>query len=280
MKKENSLLFVFMIILFTSCRSPYYFQVFNTAPTGDMKVSDELLIYEDLNCMVSYDLWGQGGNIGFQFYNKTDENIYLKLDESFFVLNGISFNYFQDRTFTTSKTTGVTSSSVGGASESVTGFNFMNLVQTNKISAARSVRVKTSTDYSVSYKEEKIVCIPSKTSKQISEYVINESPLRDCDLFRYPKKWQIRTKKFSREQSPLVFSNRITYTVGRKNDLIKFENEFYVKEVSNYPEKEMYESKYEEFCGQKVPTKQKYFKNAEAKKFYIKYAKRKDFWKH
>ncbi|MDD4460047.1 MAG: hypothetical protein PHQ24_09620 [Proteiniphilum sp.] len=41
-----------------------------------------------------------GGNMGFGFFNKTNENIYLNLDECFFVRNDIANDYFLEREFT------------------------------------------------------------------------------------------------------------------------------------------------------------------------------------
>ncbi len=267
-------------MMFTSCVSTSYFQVYKTVPSDKLIVKDNLLVYEDENCKVSYNLWGEGGNIGFQFFNKTDKNIYLNLEESFFILNGISYNYYRNRVFSNSTSSGATTSRGATATKSVTGLNYLDLIQTNRISATNTVGIMTSSGFSVSYNEEKIICIPSKTSKIISEYYINESLFRDCDLFKYPTKKQIKSKTFSKEQSPLVFSNRIAYTIGQNDNLIKFENEFYVTEISNYPESEMFESKYDEYCGQKSMTMTKYFKNVSADKFYIKYSKGQDTWKH
>jgi len=53
-----------------------------------------------------------------------------------------------------------------------------------------------------------------------------------------------------------------------------------VTEISNYPESKMYELKYDEYCGQKNMYSTKYFKNVSPDKFYIKYSKGQDFWKH
>jgi len=138
----------------------------------------------------------------------------------------------------------------------------------------------TSSGFSISYNEEKTICIPSKTSKLITEYIITESLYRDCDLFKYPTKKQIKSKSFKKTDSPIIFSNRIAYTVGQSEKLIKFENEFYISEISNYPESEIFESKYDEYCGQKSSTMTKYFKNVSPDKFYIKYTKGTDTWKH
>jgi hypothetical protein len=280
MKTKKILFTALIAIMLTSCVSTSYFQVYKAAPSDKLVIKDNLLVYEDENCKVSYNLWNAGGNIGFQFFNKTDKNIYLNLEESFFILNGVSYNYYRNRIFTNSTSSGATTTRGATATKSVTGINYLDLLQTNRISATNTLGLMTSSGFSVSYNEEKIVCIPLKTSKIISEYNINESLFRDCDLFKYPTKRQIKSKTFSKEQSPLIFSNRIAYTIGQTDNIIKFENEFYVTEISNYPESEMYELKYDEYCGQKSMTMTKYFKNVSADKFYIKYSKGQDTWKH
>ena len=112
------------------------------------------------------------------------------------------------------------------------------------------------------------------------EYNIKQSLFRDCDLYKYPNKNHIKTKSFTKSDSPLVFSNRIAYTVGQTGNLIKFENGFYITEISNYPESELVESKYDEYCRQKSMTKIKYFKDVSPDKFYIKYSKGEDSWIH
>jgi len=282
MKSKKILFAALIAMVLSSCVSTSYFQVYKTGHSEKLVLKDNLLVYEDENCKVSYNLWGKGGNIGFQFFNKTDKNIYLNLEESFFILNGVSYNYYRNRVFTSSTSSGAMTSHGAIATKYATGLNYLDLIQTNRISATNSVGLMSSSgsSFSVSYNEEKIICIPSKTSKVISEYNINESLFRDCDLFKYPMKKQIKSKTFSKEQSPLVFSNRITYSIGQTDNLIKFENEFYVMEISNYPESEMLESKYDEYCGQKLETITEYFKNVSADKFYIKYSKGSDVWRH
>lgn len=274
--KTHFFLFALLIsIIMTSCVT--YFQVYKAVPSDKIAIKDNLLVYEDENCRVSYNLWSEGGNIGFRFFNKIDKNIYLNLDESFFILNGVSHNYYKNRVFTSSGAKNISGTTVTG---STTGISYLGLIPTNRNFATNTLELMTSLGYSVSYNEEKIVCVPSKTSKIISEYNINESLFRDCDLYKYPTKKQIKSMTFSKEQSPLIFSNRIAYTIGKTDNLIKFENKFYVTEITNYPQSEMYESIYDEYCGQKSMTTTKYFKDASADKFYIKYKKEQDSWKH
>lgn len=160
MKTQKILFTALISILLTSCVSTSYFQVYKAAPSDKLIVKDNLLVYEDENCKVSYNLWDEGGNIGFQFFNKTDKNIYLNLEESFFILNGISYDYYRNRVFTNSTSSGATTSRGATATKSVTGLNYLDLIQTNRISATNTVGIMTSSGFSVSYNEEKIVCIP------------------------------------------------------------------------------------------------------------------------
>lgn len=265
MKTKSIILIVTILLIITSCSTKTYIQVYKTTPIKELTRDNGFLIYEDDNCKVSYNLWAEAGNIGFNFYNKTNQNIYLNMEESFFILNGIAHNYYKSRT--------ITNSTASGTTALVSKYTYASLLQ-NTMSFASS------SGLSVSYNEEKIIIIPSKASKVITEYNINETLYRDCDLFKYPRKKQIKSKNFSKADSPIVFSNRIAYFVGLTTNLIKFENEFYVSEISNYSEDEITESRYDEFCGQKNLSTTKYFKNNSPDKFYIRYVKGQDFWKH
>ncbi|MEO8932788.1 MAG: hypothetical protein ABI295_00655 [Xanthomarina sp.] len=281
MKTKMKLIFIAIIVIFlTSCGTTSFYQVYKTVPSNGIVNEDNYLVYEDDNCKISYNLWDDGGDVGFIFYNKTDEKIFLNLDDSFFVLNGVAYDYFKNRVFSHLSSSGITNSNTAISSKSITGINYSNLLQTNKTENTSSTNLITSSGYSVSYNEEKKLSIPSKTSKIITEYNINEFLYRDCDLFKYPTKKQVKTKNFSKNESPIVFSNRIAYTVENSDKTVKFNNDFYVSEISNYPESVLIESKFIEFCGQKNTISKKYFKNVSPDKFYVKYVKGSDIWKH
>ncbi|MDR2854323.1 MAG: hypothetical protein LBV31_03340 [Prevotellaceae bacterium] len=297
-------------IFLTSCKTTgSYYQVYKVNPTDKLSQTDNSLIYEDENCKVLYDFWGQGGKVDFLIYNKTSENIYVNKEESFFICNGIAYDYYKDRVFTNSNSSSLSSSNsstatysysainaIGlSASKSVTGFNYQGFKQTNSIAAGiasvvaatsgfattSTKGVTTSSGSAVSYNEEKIVCIPSGTSKIIAEYNITKSLYRDCNLFKYPSKKQIKSTLFTESESPFIFSNKIAYTVGKSDNLVKVENKFYVSEISNYPEKEITETKSDEFCGEKSQNKKsKYFTNVSPNKFYIQYNKALSEFKH
>lgn len=280
MKTRSIIFFALIAVFLTSCVSASFYQVYKATPFENLITTDNYMVYEDENCKVSYNLWEEAGNIGFRFYNKTDKNIYLNLNESFFILNGISNNYYKNRVYENSTSSGVTSSHIATASKAVTGINYEDLLQTNRIQATSGIGLITSSGNSISYTEEKVICIPSKTSKIITEYNINKSLYRDCDLYKFPTRNQIKSKSFSKSESPIVFSNRIAYTVGQSDNLINFENIFYVTEITNYPESEMIYLKYDDFCGERSMIMTKYFKNASPDKFYIRYTKEQNSLKH
>ncbi|MFC1733594.1 hypothetical protein ACFL6I_25120 [candidate division KSB1 bacterium] len=278
--KMNNLLFTALVsVVLTSCMTNSYFQVYKASPSDKLILNENILVYEDENCIVFYDLWAEGGEIGFTFFNKSDTNIYLNLAECFFIRNGLSYNYYRNRVFTHSSSTDASASFGATSSKSVTEKNYLDLFQTNRTATTNTTEIMKSSGNSLSFIEEKIICIPAHYSKIISEYNINESLFRYCDLYIYPTKKEIKTKSFSESESPLVFSNIIAYTVGQSSNIIKFENKFYVTEITNYPESEIYEYKYDEYCGQKKMTTTEYFKNVSPDMFYIKYTQQ-DTWKH
>ncbi|MGB8705236.1 MAG: hypothetical protein WCD31_09420, partial [Gillisia sp.] len=171
-----------------------------------------------------------------------------------------------------------TSQSFG--SSAVSGLNFWNLLKTHQYGASKSVNNSASTGRSVSYQEEKLVTIPAKTAKIISEYDINETLIRNCDLYLYPNRRQVGSFSYSEENSPMNFSNRLSYTVGDSAEITEVENSFYVSEITNYPEKEIIETEYQEFCGERENAPTTYFTRSAPDKFYIRYEKGNRSGKH
>lgn len=276
---SKNLFLAFLGVFLTSCASSSYYQVYKTMPVDKSMSKSKDIVYEDDHCKVTYDLWSLGGDMGFVFYNKTDKNIYVNLEESFFILNGIAYNYYQNRVFTNMKSSVATSYRGSMTTNSISVLNYLDQIQTNSSSASYSIGKTASSGISISYNEEKIISIPSKSSKIVSEYSINKSVYRDCDLLRFPKKY--KSKTFSKADSPFIFSNRIAYSLEPAKDLIKFENQFYVTEITNYREKEFIEFRPDEFCGQKSGARVRYFRHNAPDKFYIHYSSRvADVFKH
>ena len=254
----------------TSCATTFY-QVYNVKPNQEKNTKTDNLFFEDENCKITYDLWANGGNIGFDIYNKTDENVYVNLNESNFILNGFAYDYYKNRTFTTSESKSASAATTSAGSVAVTGINVYNNIQTNQVKSSSSANISSSVGYAVTIKEDSIIRIPAKTTKRISEYSINSTRITDCDLKKYPSRKTIKTKSYSIEQSPIIFSNIITYET--KGEKMTVQNEFYVSEIANYPATEFFEYKYTEYCGKKSESKTKFNKFYNTDKFYIKYSK-------
>jgi len=273
------ILIVLSVFTLSSCKTTFY-QVYRAVPSDMLMADNDALVYEDDNCAVTYNLWSYGGNMGFGFFNKTKENIYLNLDECFFVLNGLASDYYLDREFTQSSSVGSKNTRKKGVSTALTGLGFLGLIQTNQAAAEVSESQMTSSGSSVSVQEKKIITIPPGTLKFISEYNINENLYRDCELLKYPRRKQVKTLHFMEDESPFVFSNRITYRVGESTEPVQFENRFYVSEITNYPRKEIVREDYDEFCGEKSAERYEFFKIKSPDRFYLMYLKNFNDTKH
>ncbi len=260
--------FVVLMIVMSSCTSLYY-QFYKTAPIGDIIKVDNKLVFENDDCRVIYDFWSEGGNVGFTFLNKTDEIIQIKLDKCFFVLNGFANDYFKNREFTYSSTTSLLNSSTNSSTTSTAIVNSAALGQITSIS--KTSNRLSSSGHSVTTHEEKDVFIPPHSVKYISEYIINNSLYRDCDMSLTPTKKQKIPIKFSLENSPYIFRNLITYSLGESADSKKVDNGFYVQEISNCPESEAFKLEYETICGHETMKQIKVFKIASPDMFYVKY---------
>ncbi len=272
MKISSILRFSFLVIALSSCSSNLYYQVLKTKTDEGMITKDNALVYENEHCRITYNLWAEGGNVGFSFFNKTNQNVYLNLDQSFFILNGEAHNYYRNRIFTRSSSSAASISRQNTASGSVTGLNIYDLLQTNRIAQSRQVGVYSSSERSVAYNEEKIVCIPPGSYKYFSEYLVSGNAIRDCALLRRPGRKSINTKSFTRENSPLAFSNLISYSLGNASQPNIVSNNFYVADVTNYPRNMVLGSKTAEFCGEKAHFPYTYLKYSSPDAFYIRYS--------
>ena len=254
-------------ILFSSCSSVYhYVQVFeakSSSQSAQIKNEGGGMLYEDNNCAVFYSLWANGGDASFAIYNKTNEIMYVDLSKTFFIRNGIANDYYKERAWgetTTNSTSTQVSSSVAasanlsysyGASAAYLG-NFGDLPLTTNEPIFTSVNAQKSETYgylrsaalantyaistssSISAKEQKIIALPPHSSKIVSEYAITNTSaiFLDCDLERYPS--EQASISFEETNSPLHFSNYISYRLGDNQQDRIIENNFYVSKIINY----------------------------------------------
>lgn len=272
-----------LLLILTSCAPSVYYQVCTTE-SENVKKLQEKLIYENDVCIISYNFWQEYGNIGFLFTNKTNRDISINLRECFFIRNGIAYDYFQNRIFSdmistgSSTTIGVQKSKATSLSKMVTGEGVFNTIisksasvfSENSLIAGNTTTLQKSV--STSYQEKDVIVIPANTSKLILEFHINDVVIRHCDLLLYPENKDIKAINFTKENSPLVFSNLITYYFNDEDqNKNKIENKFWISEITNLPNKKATVTDYEVICGEKTQTQKTYFRDPKPNKFYIEY---------
>jgi hypothetical protein len=269
-----------LIVLLNSCASVNFYQVYKVTPDAQLKSEANSIYYEDANCIIYYDLWAKGGDVSFKFYNKSDKTIEILMDESYFVLNNEAFDYYKNRVFTDSKFSGSSSSSSFGYSSLNLGSNSAGSLIVTGIGSATTKSNVSGKGQSTSYVENKVIAIPPQSFKRIEGYAINNTLIRDCNLLKYPYKGEGNTKTYEESNSPLVFKNSIHYKLADSNSPITVKNQFYISEISNLPEKEIMGRRYDEYCGQKSSVRVQYIKIKSPQKFYIRYRRMGDFWRH
>jgi hypothetical protein len=235
-----------------------YFQVYNVNTPKNIIIENNTLVFEDSNCKIIYDLWANGGNFSFKIFNKTGDNIYIHMDESFYTRNGMANNYFNNSIVTNSRFSSISNSTTVSnystnssqksysASKAITGYNSFDLLQTNKLIKSNSKGISNTFGVSDTFQsssgfgnsittiEEKIVIIPRNSAKIIYGKLINDSYLSFNELKKYPKNHEKYSIQFNSENTPISFSNIISYSLNKDDKLIKVYNDFYVSEITNY----------------------------------------------
>lgn len=247
---------IFSFVLLTSCAVNEYYQVYKTTSL-EAKETPENIVFEDANCEIYYNLWSDGGDPGFDIFNKSDSDITIMLSKSFFILNGVAYEYFQNRIFSKS----INSSATIASNYYPVNFNVHKVSGTNGASL------------STAFIEKSDLTIPAKTKVRISEFHISTTRIVNCDLSKFPTKKTMKTLYFNEENSPIVFYNLITYSTP--NDTLRIENNFFVNEITNYPASYMFTTIDTSFCGKELEEPINVFINPDADKFYIKYFKSK-----
>lgn len=279
------------LVLISSCApSLYNYQLF-VSESADLVEKNNVLIFEDSNCSISYDLWSETGNPSFLFYNKTNQEISIDLSECFFIVNGISYDYFQNRTYSYSASSTISNSN--GYSNTNTGIkttssslikpeiynnqkvnsSSYSLSHSNSVSRINTESSSNSRGYTITYNEQKIIKIPSNSGKVISEFNIVPKRFIDCDLQKLPdNRSGIDSLVFNKENSPYTFRNSITYKTENEQKFT-VENNFFVNKIMNIIENKFFYFDYKIGCdGKKSIYKSKFVKYYSPKNFFIRYS--------
>lgn len=249
MKNFTFFAFIISLLLLASCKTNYY-QISEIETESSLTNDENQLIYENEDLTVSYDFWSNNGKADFNIYNKTNENLIIDLTKSFLIINDKAFDYFQNRIFTDSYATSVATPGLWN-------------VKT----------VGVSSNQTVGYEEKNTMIIPPNSYKTISEYTLGNDLYSDCDYELYPSRKEIKTQNFNKENSPIRFSNRVSYKLGTTEANQSFENKFYISSITNYPEKEIFENKKIENCNSSFQRTEYINTQEKPNRFYVKYSK-------
>jgi len=259
-----------------------FYQIYRVEPLSqNIKATEDEVLYEDANCQIRYDFWDDNGDAGFIFTNKTNEFITIDLTKTFFVQNGYSYSYFLNRVSSSSSSGNIVTTDAGQealagvanalllASDIASASMGGNVYARSPITAPENVSTRTS---SISYYEQPTIIIPAKCSVSVGEYSIKTKVFRDCLNLLFPKKKEVTTTTYTKDNTPFWFGNVITYRFDKGEEIV-VQNSFYVKSITNKPENLVREfSNKSSVCPDKKADQGRYvFLESYADGFFIKY---------
>jgi hypothetical protein len=226
------LLYFLAILTMFSCSHPVcFYQLYDTT-SENVKYENDEYYFENNELKINYDLWENQGQALFKIFNKTNNFIYINLVESNFIRNGQAFDYFLNREI------GESDIKALSVSKDNYGLNYLlyGPVIANTISQTNTYSQQSLN--SIKIKEKEIVTIPPKSFKIFFEYFISKERYRSCELLLYPEDNDFKVLKFSRNDSPLIFSNIISYSIKPDlSEIKRIENVFWVTEITNLSDK-------------------------------------------
>lgn len=224
-------IFILVSLFLISCASADYYQVFTLDSEPQMTLTNDAVIYEDSTFKILFNFWGEKGKVYFEIFNKLNENITLKLDETFFINNGFATSFFQNRSFEYQIMSLGTSTTYlnlpSGRSEQ--SFNYPATKLTTYSQPTLSSKV-------ISKEKEKII-IPPKSFIVIDESTFNFIPYyyETKLLEKYPNE-NPQLINFTYESSPFIFRFRFLFETNETNRKIILDKAFYVSEIANHSE--------------------------------------------
>lgn len=186
---KKAVLIIIVSLLLTGCGGAYR-QIISLMPsetTGKPSEDTDYYIFEEAeDIYIYYDFWMENGNGGCFVMNETDKAITVETQESFYIRNGVAYDYYAERTY-----------------EERPG---------------------------VYAREKKTVVIPPHTSRALNPFKISDW------IYVFAKddfgEFQPHASKFTPEDSPVTFENRIVIVDGdgKRLDVL---HKFYVSKVLN-----------------------------------------------
>lgn len=247
-------------LLAAGCSKTTYYQVYQTKPVDQQcEVKNGRICHDANNVTVQYNFFAEEGEAGFWLTNNSDSVIYVNLAETFFVINGSANDYYQARQWTTTKSSTIAISKQERKDKK------------KKSSENTESSSQTSTKAST-FGERCMIMIPPHATKFFTEYHINSTMMELCGVKNTPKKSKPEGLSYTEENSPMMFSNYITYTIGCNGKRQHVEDKFYVSEIINVHGDAMFEAVREkDACGKDNGAKAVKMRYATPDRFYVVY---------
>ncbi|WP_321481306.1 hypothetical protein [uncultured Bacteroides sp.] len=261
---KKTVLLICVTLALISCNKNFY-QVYNIK-SDDVKTNDNFLVYENEDCKILYNMWSEYGNPGFVLYNKTNQDLFVILSRSFYIENGIAYDYYQNQ---------ITEKSVFLSEKQNTSFSFLTSLANSTQSETykyRNYKNKIGLSSNVLSIENPILCIPPKSSKSILKYNLRNKYEESCkQKLNHPKR-KVVLSKFDKESTPLKFRNRISYSFNKDGNSTKnIDNQFWLSDITNYSQKGATKIEKIKNCKTKLEQSIKVFTISAPNKFYITY---------
>lgn len=270
---KKSYLAVLSTLFLFSCTERNYYQVYDIQ-SSDVSMKDGVFAFDNADCRITYNMWSEGGNVSFMVQNKTDNNLYIVMPKSFFILNGVANDYYSETTYSRAVTN---SAQLSAARQvSVGGFISNGLAwYPAHIGRVYGASIGSSLTESITTRESPMTCVPPKSSKLIFGFNISDHIYKDCDnyKFNYPSRVSPLIS-YSENDTPIKFRNRIAYSFDEESKDIKYiDHSFRMTNLQNYSQKAALDKlKYEE-CETNRNMSVKSFTMSSPNKFYNIYNK-------
>ena len=278
----------FSVLALASCGTAYQQIAYISSPQMKMR-DDGKFRYNEEDIVVDYNFWSKNGQVSFVITNNSDSDVYVDLSRSFLVVNGMTFDYFQNRTYSSNASSTVVSSSAYGASNTFavangianalsshygssglsTAFSTVSETSTTTSHSRRSTSSST-INRGVEFAEKEGVWVPAHSSRHFCEFSLLEAPYRQCGLARNPSRREDASVAFTENNTPFAFDNMLMLVVdGAERRLV---NSFFIERITNLPEEQTYEEKSDVDCnGRSTGEKIRIHKYGSANRFYINY---------
>ena len=285
---KKVLILLSTVLALSSCATS--FQQIASISSPQMKLGDNgKFSYTEDDIVIDYNFWAQNGQVSFVITNNMDSDVYVDLSRSFLVVNGYTFDYFQNRTWTSNASStyvvssaygasntfaqastiaGAVASSYGNSSVALGGSDTYGSSRTSAFS--RRSTSSSTVNRGVEIAEKEGLWVPAHSSRYFCEFSLMDVPYRQCGFARNPSKKEDASITFTQQNSPYTFDNIIMLVVNGKDR--RLVNSFYVDKLTNIQEDQTYiEEDVRDCKDSKTGETVRIYKFASANKFYINY---------